>query len=101
MTQATTPTITLHFKSKTVDFEQIEQFWITIKQTDKRVVTRTDPIIDPDKKNISVTLTQTECNVFKEGEAEVQVRGKYKDGNVFATKVRRIPINRALYKEVV
>ena len=104
MTRGTTPTYTIKFQV-TVDFEDVEVFYLTLKQSEKRMVTKKIPVDDPavnkEERTVEWTLTQMDTLKFKEGEAELQVRGKFTDNTAFATKVMRVPVNRVLDDEVI
>ena len=104
MTQGTTPSYIFRFKDKTIDFSEIDVFQITLKSCSSEITHNSEEpcvSIDTEKKTISLTLTQEETLSFKEGEAEVQVRGRFFDGVAFASKVYRVPVNRSLNKEVI
>lgn len=104
MTQGTTPSYIFALKDKTINFEDIEIFVITLKSCSFEVTHNSDEpcvTLDNEKKTITLTLTQQETLSFKEGEAEVQLRGKFIAGTAFASKVCRVPVERSLYKEVI
>lgn len=98
MTRGTTPTYKVKFVDE-IDFLDVETFYATLKQSDVAKVTRKDPEIEDN--TLIFTLTQEETLKFKEGEAELQIRGKFNDGTAFTTKVIRVPVNRVLYSEVI
>ena len=105
MTRGTTPTITLYINNRNIDFNDVDLFQIAITQGNVEVVHDTNDesgiVIDPDKKSLSLRLTQEETFMFKEGEADIQVRIKYKDGDVAATICKRTMISRSLDNEVL
>lgn len=104
MTQGTTPSYIFALKDKTINFEDIEIFVITLKSCSSEITHNSDEpcvTLDNEKKTITLTLTQAETLSFKEGEAEVQLRGKFIAGTAFASKVCRVPVERSLYKEVI
>lgn len=104
MTRGTTPTYKITFEQD-IDFSTVDAFYFTLKQSSTAKVTRKisgdSPSIDAENRTIEWTLTQEETLKFKEGGAELQVRGKFKDDVAFATKVYRVPVNRILYDEVI
>ena len=105
MTRGTTPTYTIVFDDAEMDFTQVGYFYLTLKQCEsKEITTRIDagsPLIDVQNKTITWKLTQEETLLFKEGEADLQIRGMFFDDTAFATKVYRVPVNRVLYNEVI
>lgn len=104
MTQGTTPDFTLYLNDKGLDFGSILIVCVTVKQKNTEVTHNSDEdcvTILPDKKAVTLRMSETESLMFKEGEAEIQVRVKYKNNQICASKVKRIPINRSLNKEVI
>lgn len=104
MTQGTTPSYIFTLKDKQINFEDIEIFVITLKSCSAEVTHNSEEpcvTLDDEKKQITLTLTQAETLSFKEGEAEMQLRGKFIAGTAFASKVCRVPVERSLYKEVI
>ena len=104
MTQGTTPSYIFALKDKKLNFEDIEIFVITLKSCSAEVTHNSEEpcvTLDNEKKTITLTLTQEETLSFKEGEAEMQLRGKFIEGTAFASKVCRVPVERSLYKEVI
>lgn len=103
MTQGTTPSYIFRFK-RNLDFSEVALFQITLQSCRIEVTHTSDDEcvhVDAEQKTITLTLTQAETLQFKEGEAEVQVRGRFRDGTAFASKVYRVPVNRSLNKEVI
>lgn len=103
MTQGTTPSFVLKF-GRDLNFEDVEIFYITLKSKCNEVThTSEDECVTVDGENhtITITLTQEETLSFKEGDADLQVRGKFLDTTAFATGVKKVPVNRALYDEVI
>ena len=98
MTRGTTPSYVITIKDD-VDLSEVTDLYVTLKQSETSKVTRKNAELEG--KAITLTLTQEETLLFKEGEAELQVRGKFSDGVAFATKVIRVPVNRVLYDEVI
>lgn len=105
MTRGTTPTYTIVFDDAEMDLAQVAYFFLTLKQCEtKEVTTKIEagsPYIDVQNKTITWTLTQEDTLLFKEGEADLQIRGMFLDDTAFATKVYRVPVNRVLYEEVI
>lgn len=104
MTRGTTPTYRIKIAQE-IDFSLVESFHMTLKQSStNKVTTRIEAgseAVDPVERAIDWTLTQDETLRFKDGIAELQVRGKFLDGSVFATKIYSIPVNKVLYDEVI
>lgn len=104
MTQGTTPSYVITLKNKDINFDDIEIFVITLKSCSAEVTHTSEEscvTLDNEKKKITLTLTQEETLSFKEGEAEMQLRGKFIAGTAFASKVCRVSVERSLYKEVI
>ena len=103
MTQGTTPSFILKF-SKDLNFDDVEIFYITLQNKCNEITHNSDEecvTVDAENNRLLITLTQEETLSFKEGEADLQVRGKFLDTTAFATGVKKVPVNRALYQEVI
>lgn len=104
MTRGTTPSYIIKF-AEDVDFDNVQVFYVTFRQTERARLTKKietgDPEIDMVNKSLDINLTQDETLKFYDGTVELQVRGKYQDDTVFATKIYPLPINRVLYDEVI
>lgn len=98
MIRGTTPTIKITILN--LDLEQIESFFLVIKQNviNSAIVEKTidDVIIDAENKCVLCQLTQEDTLKLQNGAADMQVRIKDKSGNVMATSVVTLQIDRLL-----
>ena len=104
MTQGTTPDFNIYLNNKSIKYSDIQIVYVTLKQKDIEVTHNSDEScvsIDPANKCVTFRMEEKESLMFKEGEAELQVRIKYKNNNVFASVVKRVPVDRVLNKEVI
>lgn len=99
MTRGTTPTYKLYFTDD-IDLTQVTEWHVTLKQG-HYAVDKTDVEIDAEEKTLSIFLTQAETLGFKDGDAEMQVRGKFANKIAFASKIVRVPVNRVLLEGVI
>ena len=104
MTRGTTPSYRIKIKG-TINYENVEAFYVTVKQkcvdvTHSTTETENPVEIDEDHR-LLVTLTQEETLKFEDGEADLQVRGKFEDGTAFASAVVRVPVKRVLHEGVI
>lgn len=74
------------------DSSNIATLKITFKQEDNIVLVKRMSDCKLNGKQLSVTLTQEETFLFKDGAAVVQVRGLDKDGHAFGTVPKKIGI---------
>ena len=99
MTRGTTPSYTLYFTDD-IDLTAVQGFNVTLKQG-HYMITKQDVEVNAEEKTISFSLTQAETLGFKDGDAEMQVRGKFANKIAFATKICRVPVNRVLLEGVI
>lgn len=102
MIRGTTPTITYHINSN-LDFENIEEAWITVEQEVKHTdiektwkYSENRVFLDASLRRIYVVLSQEETLAFDAGNVEVQLRILMKDGTSLATKVKVVPLDKIL-----
>lgn len=101
MYRGTTPTFGLKLKT-TINFDDIEECYVTIASKTVVITINKDRLdFDNELKRISLTLTQEETLSFYEGNAEVQVRIKMKDGTAFASSIDKTKINKILKDGVI
>ena len=95
MVKCTTPTIKIYAD---LDFEEIEKFEIDIAQENVLVIK--EGIVENDY--VYCKLNQEDTKGFKEGNVDIQLKYKYKDGqSVFASNIVKQPLNRILNDEVM
>ena len=95
MIKCTTPTIKIYAD---LDFTEIEKCEIDLAQEDVLVVK--DGIVENDY--VYCTLNQEDTKDFKEGNVDIQLKCKFKDGkSVFASNIVKQPLNRILNDEVM
>ena len=103
MTRGTTPTYTIKIKGS-IDFSEVDIFYVTVKQMSVSITHTSEDdsvTLDAENNKVGIALTQEETLSFKEGTADLQIRGKFSDGTAFATVPKRVPVNRVLYEEVI
>lgn len=95
MVKCTTPTIKIYAD---LDFAEIEKFEIDIAQ--ENVLVSKEGIVENDY--VYCKLNQEDTKDFKEGNVDIQLKYKYKDGqSVFASNIVKQPLNRILNDEVM
>ena len=102
MYKGTTPTMIFTLLT-TVDLTTVTSMWVTIKDSagTPKNWTLDDVQIDNDKKEVYLTLTQSEVNDIADGEAECQIRFLTSAGKAFATKIGVITIDPTLKSGVI
>ena len=96
MTRGTTFNMTFSFDE--IDIAQIKYAEITLNQNGVNVLIKK---LKRYEKIYTVNFTEEETLQLKEGFCDVQAKVKLKDGNVIATDIERIPVNRLLHDEVM
>lgn len=104
LTRGTTPTIIIEFEDE-IDLSDVDYFYLTIKQYGCEITKKSDdPSISVDVENseISWHLTQEETLTLTSGRAaELQLRGVFKNGEVFASDIPDDDICRILHEGVI
>lgn len=99
MIQGTTPT---HVFQLSIDTGIIQQLRITYTQCGKPVIEATEADVDMDGQEIRYRLTQEDTLKFDpKAHAELQLKVRISDGNVLASRVMKIPVDRILNTEVL
>ena len=99
MTKSTTPTYILEFDSE-FTFDAVI-FWTVALKQGKTLLTIDDPQVDTENKTLTITLTQEQTLSFQVGEANIQVKGKFADGTVFASEIEKVPVNTVLDERII
>lgn len=98
MKRATTPTHTFTLPDNASTYQDIH---ITYAQRGEKVLEKNKANLTIDGKVVSFTMTQAEANLFAPREAEVQVRVRLTDGNVFASQIIPFNVNAVLCDEIL
>lgn len=103
MYRYSTPTLTLRINQ--IDFSAVDFFRIAIAKGNrtliKQVFADDTDAVNVQAKTIVIKLTQEETASFSDGEAEIQVRAKFLNGNVVPTNTRKVSIKNVLDREVI
>lgn len=102
--QATTPTISI--KVDGVNLNEFEEIVLVLEQspfgTIKKKKSNGDIIIGDDESTLSCSLSQKETRSFKESvPLEMQLRVKDSFGNVSASNIIKVKIEKSLSLEVI
>ena len=98
MRRGTTPTLKIRIKG--VDLSELENIYVTIKQSQKEI-TKTGYEITVDGDMLYVSLSQEDTLVFASSCAWVQMRATTKDGLAVASNIRMIKIEDVLKDGVI
>lgn len=100
MTRGTNPTYILTVDPD--DFQSLEEhsLYVTIKQGCNEI-TLTDDDLEVEANVITVTLTQEQTLSFRQGNAQLQLRGLDEDGIAYASDIVIVQVNPVLYQEVI
>ena len=95
--RGTTPSIVFDF-DEDLDFEEMEQIWVTLRDGHQRVYNW--PIsrltLDSERNEITLDLTQAETNCMAWGNGDVQIRFLTKTGAAFGTYKEPIDIENVI-----
>lgn len=99
--RGTTPTIIINVKNE-IDLHQVAEVWIYISQQNKVKVDKQleDTTFDYEERTMTVTLSQDDTLVLKEGEALFQIRLLLMDGTALATLASKVDV-KPVYKQGV
>lgn len=114
MIPGTTPTFVLTLKDEENHLADTKSIRVNIRQQDVLIIKKIDNllqnttgegiVINAPCNKVSVFLTQNESNrfLYKKGNIEIQIHGLMNDGQTaWKTKVKEIPVDRTLSKEVI
>lgn len=104
LTRGTTPTIIIEFEDE-INLDNVDYFYLTIKQYGCEITKKSDDeriSVDVANTEISWHLTQEETLSLSAGRsAELQLRGVFKNGEVFASDIPVDDICRILHEGVI
>lgn len=101
MYRGTTPKFSLKLETD-ISFDDIEECYVTIASKIVNLTIGKDRLdFNDEMKRIELTLTQEETLQFHEGNAEIQVRIKLKDGTALASTIDKTVINKILKNGVI
>lgn len=103
MIVGTTPTFTIKVTDdETLDFEQAENIYFTIRQGSVKFTKTGEDIGIIDEHTLEVTFSQEETLAFRYNlEAEIQLNWTYSNGARAATRVKTIQLSKNLIREVL
>ena len=76
-------------------------YWTVAIKQGKTLLTIDDPEVDAENRTLSITLTQEQTKIFQVGEANIQVKGKFAEGTVFASDIAKVPVNTVLDERII
>ena len=99
----TTPTFTIKVTDdETLNFEQTENIYFTIRQGSVKFTKTGEDISIIDEHTLQVTFSQEETLTFRYNlEAEIQLNWTYLNGARAATKIKTIKLSKNLIREVL
>lgn len=101
MTRGTTPTFLIKVNSD-LDLSTVSKLWITFEQNNiEKTFNLEDVEVNASEKTISVFMSQEDTLEFATGYALLQIRGLTADEKAFASKVKRVDIERILKEGVI
>lgn len=102
MYRGTTPTICWNI-SDNLEFEDIDQVWMTFKDENGEKLTKSAEQLTFDEENKTITydFTQEETLKFAVGNIETQLRILTTDGQAFATSIQTFHIDKILKGGVI
>lgn len=103
MYRGTTPTIKWNINNDDLDFAEIEQVWMTFKDSAGNKITKdiTELEIDEDEKSISYEFSQEETLKIHTGIVETQLRVLLDTGAALATEIKEFEMDRVLKGGVI
>lgn len=99
MTRGTTPSYIISFEEE-LDFTAVDLWTVTLKQFPTEV-NIDNPYVDMEAKTLTVTLTQEQTLQFRNGKADLQVRGVFANGTAFASNIGCVPVCPVLDERVL
>lgn len=103
MYRGTTPTIQWNINNEDLDFAEIEQIWMTFKDSAGNKITKdiAEIDIDADEHTISYEFTQEETLKIHTGIVETQLRVLLDNGSALATEIKEFEMDRVLKGGVI
>lgn len=94
MYRGTTPTLTIKLNSTGIDFDDIEQAWITLRAgTVSKTFNKDRIIFNETNGTLQVELTQKDTLAFPPGKVAVQLRILMDGGISYASQIKTIDMN--------
>ncbi len=105
MYRGTTPTLYLELETE-LDLSGVSEMWVTLKSPSVEITkyfSKGEVVLDNEKKEITVALSQEETLKMYTGEVEVQVRFRIGDENglAYATDTATVDIQKVLKDGVI
>lgn len=103
MYQGTTPSIVFEIKGYDLSIAKV---FVSFKRG-QDILTKTDPDVqtsydtEEEISTVVCSLTQEETLAMRQGDATVQIRFIYEDGQAYATNKAEVAVNDVIYKEVI
>lgn len=101
MYRGTTPQIVLKLSAE-IDFSRVVALWVTFRCLNTEITKMLEEVIIDDEKNeIRVSLTQEETLKLKSSPVQVQVRFRNDTDQAYASTIARFSINSILKEGVI
>lgn len=88
-----------------IDFDTISDIWVTLQSniTTKKTwkLSKEEVSIDKDENTVILKLTQGDTSSFNVGTVDTQLRFINKDGEAFASNIKKIEISRVLEEGIM
>lgn len=100
MYRGTTPVLKFVFDSEDLDFDKIEECWISFENNETTTFTKDDIGIDASNKTIILEMSQEDTFKFS-GSVGVQIRILTDDGRAWATPIKKVKFDRVIKGGVI
>lgn len=94
MYRGTTPTLTIKLNSDAINFDDMDQIWITLRSgTITKTFNKDRIIANKELGTLQVELTQKDTLAFPPGKVAVQLRILMTGGTSYASEIKTINMN--------
>ena len=100
MYRGTTPVLKFVIESDDIDFNNIEECWVSFENNETTTFKKNDLQFDPDNKIIILEMTQEDTFKFS-GSVGVQIRILTTDGRAWATPIKKVKFDRIIKGGVI
>lgn len=100
MYRGTTPILKFVIDSDDIDFNAIEECWVSFENCETTTFTKDDLQFDVEEKTILLELSQEDTFKFS-GSIGVQIRILTNDGRAWATPIKKVKFDRVIKGGVI
>lgn len=103
MYRGTTPTITFTINTE-LNLADIDVCYITFKSAignKTKEFDKAHTVIDLEEKTLTVSFSQADTLLFKQGLVDAQIRLRLVDGRTFASDIKSVNVNRILKDGII